>query len=90
MKKSLLLLVVLFCTMSYSAFAQKVSGKVTGADKEPLPGAYVLVKGTSTGTVTDEKGEFSLNTALTNTLVFSFTGFQTLEEPINGRNVVDV
>jgi iron complex outermembrane recepter protein len=90
MKKSLLLLVVLFCTISYSAFAQKVSGKVTGADKEPLPGAYVLVKGTSTGTVTDEKGEFSLTTALTNTLVFSFTGFQSLEEPINGRNVVDV
>jgi TonB-linked SusC/RagA family outer membrane protein len=76
--------------ISYSAFAQKVSGKVIGADKEPLPGAYVLVKGTSTGTVTDEKGEFSLTTALTNTLVFSFTGFQTLEEPINGRNVVDI
>ncbi len=90
MKKSLLLLLVFLCTVSYSAFAQKVSGKVTGADKEPLPGAYVLVKGTSTGTVTDEKGEFSLTTALTNTLVFSFTGFQTLEEPINGRNVVDV
>ena len=90
MKKSLLMLVVLFCTISYSAFAQKVSGKVTGANQEPLPGAYVLVKGTSTGTVTDEKGEFSLTTALTNTLVLSFTGFETIEVPLEGRSVVDV
>ncbi|HOY18616.1 MAG TPA: SusC/RagA family TonB-linked outer membrane protein [Haliscomenobacter sp.] len=90
MKKSLLMLVVLFCTISYSAFAQKVSGKVTGTNQEPLPGAYVLVKGTSTGTVTDEKGEFSLTTALTNTLVLSFTGFETIEVPLEGRSVVDV
>jgi TonB-linked SusC/RagA family outer membrane protein len=90
MKKSLLLLVVLLTTMSYSVYAQKVSGKVVGLDKEPLPGAYVLVKGTTTGTVTDENGVYSLSTALNNTLVFSFTGFQTLEVPIDGRTVVDV
>jgi len=90
MKKSLLLLIVLLTTMSYSVFAQKVSGKVTGTDNEVLPGAYVLVKGTTTGTVTDENGNYSLTTDLNGTLVFSFTGFQTLEVAITGRSVVDV
>lgn len=92
MKKSLLMLVVLLTTMSYSVFAQTqtVRGKVTGKDNELLPGAYVLVKGTSTGTVTDENGTFSLSTDLNNTLVFSFTGFQTLEVAIAGRTTVDV
>lgn len=92
MKKSLLMLVVLLTTMSYSVFAQSqtVRGKVTGKDNEVLPGAYVLVKGTSTGTVTDENGTFSLSTDLNSTLVFSFTGFQTLEVAIAGRTQVDV
>ncbi|MBR0531118.1 MAG: carboxypeptidase-like regulatory domain-containing protein, partial [Bacteroidales bacterium] len=44
------------------AFAQtSVSGKVTDSSGEPLVGANVLVKGTTTGTMTDYNGNWSLN-----------------------------
>ncbi|MEK7253435.1 MAG: carboxypeptidase-like regulatory domain-containing protein, partial [Bacteroidota bacterium] len=43
------------------AFAQRtISGTVRGDDGEPLIGASVLVKGTSTGTITDVDGTYSL------------------------------
>ena len=51
----------------------------------------MLVKGGSTGTVTDINGQYSLNVADgSNTLVFSSIGFLSQEVPINGRTTVDV
>ena len=70
--------------------AQTVSGTVVG-DGEPLPGASVLVKGTSSGTVTDFDGKFVLSNVPTDaTLIFSFLGFGTQEVPLNGQSVIDV
>lgn len=80
--------------MCASAFAQThtVNGTVlSGDDGEALPGVSILVKGTSTGTSTNFDGEFSLNASSPNdTLVFSFIGYETLEEPIDDRSTVDV
>ncbi|MCB0475518.1 MAG: carboxypeptidase-like regulatory domain-containing protein, partial [Flavobacteriaceae bacterium] len=70
-----LLMVMMFFAMTSSIFAQTVTGTVndeTGA----LPGANVIVKGTSTGTTTDFDGKFSLNVpAGSGTLVVSFVGY---------------
>lgn len=69
-----------------------ISGTVT-TDEEPaaVSGATVLVKGTKTGALTDLNGNYSLAIPATaTTLVFSAVGMQTLEEPINGRTVINV
>ncbi len=69
-----------------------VSGKVIDADKNgALPGVSVLLKGTTTGTVTDGDGNFQLTVPDGNgLLVFSFVGFLTQEVPLNNRSSVTV
>ena len=65
--------------------SQTVSGRVLGADGSGIPGVNVLVKGTTTGTVTDVEGRYSLAAASGATLVFSFVGFLSQEVPV-GRD----
>lgn len=67
-----------------------VTGTVTSSDNSPLPGVNVLVKGTSTGTVTDAEGKYSLDAPPSGTLVFSFIGMKTLEVNINNQSVVNM
>ena len=68
-----------------------ISGKVTDESGLPLPGVSVVVKGTNTGTTTDAAGTYSLNTPSDNgTLVFSYVGFLSVEEAINGRTTINV
>lgn len=58
------------------AVAQNISGTVNNENGEPLPGVAVVVKGTSTGTVTDLDGRYELkNVAPEQQIVFSFLGF---------------
>jgi len=56
--------------------ALTVSGVITDANGEPLPGASVMVKGSTTGTVADLDGKFSLPAKQGQTLVVSFIGFR--------------
>jgi TonB-linked SusC/RagA family outer membrane protein len=61
-----------------------VSGRVTDAKGDALPGVTVLVKGTTNGTSTDANGNFSLSAPENSTLVFSSVGFKTQEVPVTG------
>ncbi|GAA4425448.1 TonB-dependent receptor [Pontibacter saemangeumensis] len=71
--------------------ATEVRGKVVGDDGVGVPGATVVVKGTSVGTATDAEGNFVLNVPSgSGTLVVSFIGFKTQEVPINNRSSVNV
>lgn len=68
-----------------------ISGKVTGEDGEPLPGASVIGKGTTLGTVTDSNGAYEINLPdEINTLVFSFIGYISEEVAIGSRSVIDI
>ncbi|AKP53479.1 SusC/RagA family TonB-linked outer membrane protein [Cyclobacterium amurskyense] len=69
-----------------------INGRVTSfSDKQGLPGVTILVKGTNIGTVTDIDGNFSLNVPNENaTLVISFLGYETREESLNGRSIINV
>ena len=69
-----------------------VTGTVTdGQSGETLPGVNILVKGTSTGTSTDADGNFELTVeSLQDTLVVSYIGYKTKEEPINGRTEIEI
>ncbi|WP_335964943.1 SusC/RagA family TonB-linked outer membrane protein [Galbibacter sp. PAP.153] len=71
------------------AKAQTVSGTVSDATG-PLPGANVLVKGTSNGTQTDFDGNYTLdNVASGAVLVFSYVGFSSKEIPVNGQSTIN-
>ncbi len=70
---------------------QRINGKVTGANGEPLPGVSVTAKGTSIGTATDAAGNFTLTVPdATATLVFSSVGYQSQEVAINGRGTINL
>ena len=73
--RSIMTLVCLLLT-STSVFAQTktVTGTVTDAANEPLIGASVLVQGTSTGTITDMDGKYSISVTPEDVLAFSYVG----------------
>ncbi|MFW5774506.1 MAG: SusC/RagA family TonB-linked outer membrane protein [Tangfeifania sp.] len=67
-----------------------ISGTVTGQDGEPMPGVSVVIKGTTTGTITDANGNYSLTAMGDDVLVFSFIGMKKQEVPVNDRSTIDV
>lgn len=70
---------------------KKVSGVVMDKDANmPLIGCNVVEKGTTNGTVTDLDGNYTLEVGDNATLQFSYLGMSTLEEPLNGRTVINV
>jgi TonB-dependent starch-binding outer membrane protein SusC len=85
-------MILILGIMTLNAFgqdAQTVKGQITDEGGEPLPGVTVLVKGTTTGTVTDVDGNYVVNASNDATLLFSFIGFISVEIPILGRSVID-
>lgn len=94
MKKAILALsFVLFLGLTFlNAQTRTITGKVTDSDDgSPIPGVSLVVKGTTTGTVSLGDGTFSLTIpANSEILVISFVGMQTIEVAISGRSVVNV
>jgi TonB-linked SusC/RagA family outer membrane protein len=95
MRKALLFVIALFTmALSFEVSAQQrvVTGKViSDEDGQGLPGATVLVKGTTVGTTTDLDGNYSINVpAGSDVLIFSFVGLKTIEESIGNRSVVNI
>ncbi len=84
-----------FCLslISFAVMAQTltVKGTVIGeSDDEPVIGATVMIKGTSTGVATNIDGEYILtNVPADAVLTFSALGYSKVEEPVNGRTVVN-
>ncbi|MCK9639970.1 MAG: TonB-dependent receptor [Prolixibacteraceae bacterium] len=72
--------------------AQKsVSGKITDSSGAPLTGVTVVIKGTTTGIITDSDGKYSLsNVPPGATLVFSFIGMKTQEVAVAGKTTINV
>jgi TonB-dependent starch-binding outer membrane protein SusC len=68
-----------------------ITGQVTSATGETMPGVSVVIKGTSSGAITDENGLFEIKTtAQTGILVFSFVGFKTFEQDFKGNAVLKI
>jgi TonB-linked SusC/RagA family outer membrane protein len=68
-----------------------IRGKVTSSNGEPLPGATVVVKGTSNGTVTDMEGSYTLRLPeASGALVISFVGFTSKEVSINNQSIINI
>lgn len=91
--RKLLLFNFLFLAVALSSYAQNqvISGKVTSSDDGAgLPGVSVSVKGKNQGTLTDATGGYRLSVDGDVTLVYSFIGFISVEEPANGRSIINV
>lgn len=92
MGKRLITTLLVLLTIGVQAFAQSaVSGKVTDEAGEPCVGANVLIKGTTTGTMTDLYGNYSLTDVRKGAiLVFSSIGYTSQEVRLGSSSVVNV
>jgi iron complex outermembrane receptor protein len=89
MKKIILILSLLIS--SSAMFAQQtVTGKVSDANGIGIPGVNILEKGTSNGTSSDFDGNFTMTAQSDGVLVFSYVGYNTKEESVNGRTQINV
>ncbi|MBV5313869.1 MAG: TonB-dependent receptor [Prolixibacteraceae bacterium] len=70
---------------------KQISGKVVDNTNQPIPGASILVKGTTIGCVTDVDGNFKLNLPdNAETLQFSFVGMKSQEVAVSGKTTVNI
>jgi TonB-dependent SusC/RagA subfamily outer membrane receptor len=77
--------------VSPSNFNYLVRGRITERESgRGIPGVSLVVKGSTTGTVTDANGEYSLYTPPNGVLIFSFIGYVTEERLIGSRSYIDV
>lgn len=87
-----LMAMMLSFTGSIYAQSKEIKGKVVAADDgSALPGATVIVKGTSDAVQTDLEGNYSIKVNKADaTLVFEFMGFNTLEKKVGGQSIINV
>lgn len=89
-----LFLIVLFCIGTCTSVLwaqQKVSGTVTDKEENlPLIGCNVMEKGTTNGTITDLDGKYTLEVSENAVLEFSYIGYATKTETVNGRSEINV
>lgn len=74
----------------YAQHNPSVSGRITDEKGQPIPGATIIIKGTTTGTVSDEQGAYKLNVPPGSVLVVSSIGFTTQEIAVNERANIPV
>ena len=85
-------LLLVFLAQILAAQNSSVSGTIKDDVGVPLPGASIVVKGTSTGVVSDFDGNFSINVDDNGVLVVSYLGYLTKEVAVNGQSnlVIDM
>ena len=88
-----IVILLLFCFLQVFAYAQEktVTGRVTSADGEGLPGATVAIKGTTSGTIADFDGNFTITVPDENAiLVFTYVGCTSKEQPVTGVSTMNI
>ena len=88
MKKAFFVVLMLSSSL---IFAQDtISGSVSDADNNPIPGATIVVEGTNTGVVTDFDGNYQINASTGDQLTFSSLGFGSQTITIGNQNQINV
>ena len=87
-KIALLTTVAVF--LSSLALGQVTGTIVDDSDGSPIPGATIVVEGSSTGTITDVNGSFSLEASSEDVLVISYVGYSTQEMAVGSQTTFDV
>jgi TonB-linked SusC/RagA family outer membrane protein len=68
----------------------RITGKVTGENGEPLEGVSVRIKGGTAGTMTDNLGNYTLTVPNNAVLEISYIGYEILDMPVEGKNIVNI
>ncbi len=90
-KKSILLVCSMLIMFQLQAQQHAVTGTVTDAnDGSPLPGATIVIQGTSKGTSSDMNGKYQIQAGPDDVLVFSFVGYTNETATVGDRNVIDM
>lgn len=87
MKKTVLIIISLF--LFSTGFAQ-ITGKVFDENGNTVPGATIVVKGTTRGTISGVNGQYSIEAKKGDILVFSYVGYEKQEVPIKNAKVINV
>jgi TonB-dependent SusC/RagA subfamily outer membrane receptor len=90
MRKNSILSIFLIFAFSISAYAQQITGSVTDENGIPLPGASVVVEGTSNGVTTNFDGNYSIETSQGDVLVFRFVGYQSQSITVESSSAMNV
>ena len=87
-----LILSLCFCLSLFAqqAFSQTISGNVTDEAGVPLPGANVIIEGTSSGVSTDFDGNFQIQAEQGQVLQFSYIGYMTQDIKVEGQDTINV
>lgn len=80
-------LLISFCTMAQS---HNIGGTITDESQLPIPGANIVVKGTTVGTVTDGNGNFSMQASDGDVIVVSYIGYATEEVTVSGNGPYNI
>ena len=90
MRKLLLLVLMFISGMSYALAQSAVTGTVTDENGEGIPGANIVIKGTSNGTITDMNGDFALNASSDDVLVVTYVGYSTIEIAVGSQSEINI
>jgi len=85
-----MLFLMLWLAVGAGAQAMNVSGTVSDENGDPLIGASILVAGTTTGTITDVDGNYSIRVDQGATMVFSYTGYATQSVVVGSETTINV
>ena len=90
MKK--ILFFITFIIINYNGFSQdhQINGRITDEEGNGLPGATIIIKETTTGTISDINGGFSLFAFKDTVLIISFSGYKREEINVNGKSTIDI
>lgn len=90
--KKMLFICMGFLLLSGSVLAQQqtVTGRVVDVNNESLPGVSIIIRGTQQGTVTDINGYYSLSVQPSSVLIYSYIGYTSIEETVNGRATINI
>ncbi|HEY9168409.1 MAG TPA: TonB-dependent receptor [Lutibacter sp.] len=88
--KTKIIYALLFLPFLIFAQERTVSGKVTSSDGVPIPSVNVLIKNTTKGVITDFDGNYAINAANNDILVFSYIGMKPKEIVVGTANIINV
>ena len=91
--KTIVIYIVMGLLCLHVGYSQQIQITGTVTDKntgDPLPGVNVLIKGTTTGTISDINGQYTVLGESNGVIVFSFIGYVTREIAIAGQTQIDV
>lgn len=90
-KKIILMLLVTVISTSILAQSKRITGKIIAdEDSKPLSGVSITVNGKTTGTQTNNNGEFSIDASQGDVLVFSFTGYSPEEITVGSLSIISL